>query len=271
MTYFGFLFLFLLLPILLLLILAWVDRRRGRRRPSALRAFPTGSAILLLVGVALLYTTPWDNYLVATGVWWYDPARVTGLTIGWVPIEEYTFFVLEPILVGLWLLWLARRGVWVTAVFKPQPHIRRRAVFGFGLLWLISLWVLLSGWQPGTYLALTLVWALPAFLIQFAFGADILWHYRRLALWTIVPMTLYLSLADALAIDSGIWTINPAQSLNYFIGGVLPVEEALFFLITVSLVFCGVLLLWSVASRERMQQLVGRVKHNQRLEMRNEK
>ena len=109
-------------------------------------------------------------------------------------------------------------------------------------------------------MALILVWALPALLIQFAFGADILWHYRRLALWTIVPMTLYLCLADALAIQSGVWTIDPAQSLNYFIAGVLPIEEALFFLITVSLVFCGVLLLWSVESRERIRQLFGRVK-----------
>jgi lycopene cyclase domain-containing protein len=58
--------------------------------------------------IAVVYTTPWDNYLVATGVWWYDPQLVTGLVLGWVPIEEYTFFIVQPILAGLWLLMLMR-------------------------------------------------------------------------------------------------------------------------------------------------------------------
>ena len=51
--------------------------------------------------VAVLYTTPWDNYLVATGVWWYDPHLVAGLVLGWVPIEEYTFFILQTLAMGL--------------------------------------------------------------------------------------------------------------------------------------------------------------------------
>ena len=38
-----------------------------------------------------------------------DPNLVTGLTIGWVPIEEYTFFIVQPILAGLWFLFWARR------------------------------------------------------------------------------------------------------------------------------------------------------------------
>ena len=59
--------------------------------------------------IALIWTTPWDNYLVATRVWWYDPALVTGLTLGWVPIEEYTFFVVQTLMAGLWLLaWMRR-------------------------------------------------------------------------------------------------------------------------------------------------------------------
>jgi lycopene cyclase domain-containing protein len=66
-------------------------------------------AIGLHVVIALVYTTPWDNYLVATNVWWYDPELVTGIVIGWVPIEEYTFFILQPILGGLWIFFLRNR------------------------------------------------------------------------------------------------------------------------------------------------------------------
>ncbi len=59
--------------------------------------------------VALAYTTPWDNYLVATGVWYYDPARVWNIVLGYVPLEEYLFFVLQVTLTGLITLWLIRR------------------------------------------------------------------------------------------------------------------------------------------------------------------
>ncbi|MEJ2750438.1 MAG: lycopene cyclase domain-containing protein, partial [Anaerolineae bacterium] len=91
MTYFGFLLRFLLIPIVILLgLLVW-DRWRGRETAVSLRAWPVSWAIGLHILVALIYTTPWDNYLVATNVWWYDPALVTGITLGWVPIEEYTF------------------------------------------------------------------------------------------------------------------------------------------------------------------------------------
>ena len=66
-------------------------------------------AIGIHILLALIYTTPWDNYLVATGVWYYNPQLVTGIVFGYVPIEEYTFFVLETLFAGLWWWFLARR------------------------------------------------------------------------------------------------------------------------------------------------------------------
>jgi lycopene cyclase domain-containing protein len=65
--------------------------------------------LVLLVGlavIAVVYTTPWDNYLVATGVWYYDPRLVLNLTIGYVPVEEYAFFILQAFLTGLFGMWL---------------------------------------------------------------------------------------------------------------------------------------------------------------------
>lgn len=56
MTYLGFHLVFLLPPLLLLLL--W-------NRPKAPRLW----AYLLMPLIALLYTTPWDNYLVWKGVW----------------------------------------------------------------------------------------------------------------------------------------------------------------------------------------------------------
>jgi len=109
MTYFGFLLRFLVPPIVILALLAWRDHAQGRRLPQSLTGFPAWIVLGAHVVVAVVYTTPWDNYLVANRIWWYDPDLVTGLTLGWVPIEEYTFFVLQTLLTGLWLLFLARR------------------------------------------------------------------------------------------------------------------------------------------------------------------
>jgi lycopene cyclase domain-containing protein len=153
MTYFGFLFLFLGLPILVLAWLTWRDRRAGRRLGAAFSTLPAVPVLLLHVLIALVYTTPWDNYLVATGVWWYDPALVTGLTIGWVPIEEYTFFVVQPLFTGLLLLWLARREP-VPSRFRPRPILRWLPVAAGALVWLLMVGLLVSrlpAWYlPGT-------------------------------------------------------------------------------------------------------------------------
>jgi len=65
--------------------------------------------MLLLILVAVIYTTPWDNYLVATRVWYYDPLLVLNVILGYVPLEEYLFFVLQTLLAGLFALWLWRR------------------------------------------------------------------------------------------------------------------------------------------------------------------
>jgi len=95
----------------------------------------------------------------------------------------------------------------------------------------VALGYLIGGWPPATYLAITLVWALPPIGLQLIFGADILWRHIRLVLLTIIPMTIYLSAADSLAITSGTWTIDPDQSTGIFLGS-LPIEEAIFFLLT---------------------------------------
>src|SRR5215208_4765923 len=109
MTYFGFLLRFLVIPILIFLAITYWDNKNNKQ----IHGFRSGRAVWAAIGIhvllAVIYTTPWDNYLVATGVWYYNPELVTGMVIGYVPIEEYTFFVLETILAGLWWGFLARR------------------------------------------------------------------------------------------------------------------------------------------------------------------
>jgi lycopene cyclase domain-containing protein len=245
MTYFGFLTFFILIPILALTIFIIRGKRKGEFKSNPKFGFALGVHILL----ALIYTTPWDNYLVATRVWYYNPNLVSGIVLGFVPLEEYTFFVLETLLTSL--LWniLANR-ISASEHFTPSGRFRLASVGVALMVWLAAAFVFLSHSKRLTYLSIILFWALPAIIPQLAFGADILWRQRKLLIWAILPMGLYLSIADSFAITSGTWTIDPAQSIGVFIGS-LPLEEAVFFFITVALVSFGVTLLLAEESQLR--------------------
>ena len=252
MTYFGFLLRFLILPILALLGLTWWDLRQARDTPGFYRVrVPLIIAVHVLI--ALAYTTPWDNYLVATGVWTYNPALVTGLVFGYVPVEEYTFFVVETLLAGLWWWLLARRIRPPEKRFKPS---RSGRLIAFGVLF--AVWVLFAfffflGSDRWNYLGIIITWALPAIFPQILFGADLLWHYRRLVFWGIVPLGAYLSLADIVALRATTWSISTSQTTGVVFFGILPLEEAVFFFITNVLIGFGMTLMLSKLGWARFQ------------------
>ncbi|PWH13317.1 MAG: hypothetical protein DDG58_14340 [Ardenticatenia bacterium] len=210
--------------------------------------------VLAHIALALAYTTPWDNYLLAKGVWFYDPQRVSNIVLGYVPLEEYSFFVLQSLLTGLWTL-MVRRHLKVAE--KPDmtaSHLRLWSSLGVFVLWAAAVAVWISGWKPGTYLALILGWGLIPVLIQIAFGADILWTQRRLLAVAIFVPTVYLWLMDWFAISHGVWQLDPLQTTGLALGG-LPLEEMLFFLLTNWIIGCGVVLMLSETSYTRAQAL----------------
>lgn len=254
MTYFGFLAYFLVIPILLLAGFHVWNKRRGESKMD----FQSGGPLWKVVGIhmilAIAYTTPWDNYLVATRVWYYNRGLVSGLVLGFVPIEEYFFFILETILVGLWWEFLARR-IESSGSFQISRSIRGRSVGVLSFIWLGSAAALFYGPTPWTYFSIILFWALPPIALQLLFGADILWHHRRLVLSTILPATLYLSLCDSLAINSTTWAIDSAQSTGILIGR-FPIEEGLFFLLTAALLTFGITLGLAQQSRPRLQEIL---------------
>ena len=258
MKYFGFLARFVVIPLAALTLLHFRDRQRGKRLPAALNAIPAEAALLGHVAVAVTYTTPWDNYLVATRVWWYDPKRVTGLVLGYVPIEEYTFFVLQTLLAGKWMLYLAKHLPMNNAPPAHPLRVRIATTALLAALWGASVYNLLRGPKSRTYLSLTLSWALIPIMFQAAFGGDILWQHRRLVALGIVPTTLYLGAADAIAIEGGNWTISPEKTVNVKLGGKLPLEEGLFFLITNVLVTFGMTLVLSPQSQQRVPAVLRR-------------
>jgi lycopene beta-cyclase len=225
MTYLEFHLLFILPP---LLILAFTQGRRIREVHPHAPGFLGAIAL-----IALAYTTPWDNYLVWRGVWEYGPERVIG-TIGYVPIEEYLFFLLQPLLTGLWLFGR------LPSVQRATSRVARwTGVAVYGFLALVGLALLTR--TSGTYMGLILAWAMPVLALQWAYAGGEIWVRRSAWLVGAAVPTIYLWLADALAIREGIWRISETFTLGIGVGS-FPLEEAVFFLTTNLLVVQGLLL-----------------------------
>lgn len=246
MTYSLFVALFLLLPLIVLVVL--LHRQLARARLGALA---------VMAAIALIYTTPWDNYLVASGAWTYDPARVWGLTLGWVPLEEYLFFVLQPLMVGMLYYWSSER---LPSPGEAPVNIRWQALFVCLALWLLSLGLLLADLGAARYLALILAWGLPPLALQLVFGADLLWSRRLPALSVWAGASLYLIAADIAAINSGIWSISSQQTLGWNPLPGLVFEEAIFFIMTNALVIGGVVLLEHPQALPRARRLLTRAR-----------
>ncbi len=255
MTYFGFLLRFLVIPILIFLAITVWDNKNNK--PT--NGFQNGRAVWMAIGIhillAVIYTTPWDNYLVATGVWYYNPRLVTGIVFGYVPIEEYIFFVIETILSGLWWWFLARRLSPPAQEFKPNKTLVHVSASVLVITWVIFTYIFFSDNQPLTYLSITLFWALPAILPQLLYGADILWHHCKLVALSILVPSLYLSLADIFALNATTWSISPEHTTGILFFGILPLEEIVFFFVTNILITCGMTLLLAKENPTRLASI----------------
>ncbi len=87
-----------------------------------------------------------------------------------------------------------------------------------------------------SYLLHISTWMLPVLAIQWVVGARILWRNRLPIIAPALITGIYLTLADSFAIRSGIWFFDPAQNLGLKLGPYVPMEEAVFFLLTALLV-----------------------------------
>lgn len=216
------------------------------------------TGIVTLAVIALIYTTPWDNYLVKAGIWGYGQGRVLeSLVIGYVPIEEYLFFILQPIMTGTFFLLFAGRRPESLAVMQAPLERGISSVVGTGVYLLFAVFgVICLGTlsERFTYLGLILVWACPVLAFQWGYGGGTLWKSRKLLMVTVQFPTCYLWIVDAIAIDWRIWEIREATSTGWTIFW-LPIEEAVFFLVTNLLVVQGLILFyqWGYGRRGAVQ------------------
>ena len=237
MSYLEYLLIFIIIPSLLLLAILLLMKVKNNTSVSIVQ-FAMSFSFLSVI--AFVYTTPWDNYLVKNKIWSYDPSRILGIIWGYVPIEEYSFFILETIFVCLV----------VTMVFhRNSPIISGSFDFNFSktkiltlgsitIIWFICLFSFIQHIESMLYFNLLLLWALPPIFFQLLIGWDILSSNRSKIITIILLMGTYLSFTDAYAIYSGIWFINKEYTMGVVLFS-LPIEEALFFFLTVALILFG--------------------------------
>ena len=228
LSYLGFHLLFVLPPLAVLGAVA-IYRRESWWGPRPLG----GLGIVLFL--AFVYTTPWDNLLIAEGVWWYGEGT-TVARLWHAPVGEYLFFMLQPVLTALWLFQfptIRKRSLRIGLGRRVVGAVAGLAVSGIGYL--------LLGSTASFYLGAILLWAGPILAIQWGFGWPYLWRIRgRVVLGTLVP-TAYFAAADRIALETGIWSISPEFTTGLTVAG-LPIEEGAFFLITNLFVVQGLLL-----------------------------
>lgn len=92
-----------------------------------------------------------------------------------------------------------------------------------------------------TYVVLEVSWAMPIILGQWAIAWRTLWPCRLVVFAGLAIPTVYLSLADGVAILNGIWTLHRNRIMGIYLG-VVPIEEVLFFLLTNAMVAQSVVL-----------------------------
>ncbi|MBN22084.1 MAG: beta-cyclase [Bdellovibrionaceae bacterium] len=241
MTYLNFLVIF----VIPLVIVGWIYFFKTQYISKSLIKV----GLLILVFLAVIYTTPWDNYLVKNEIWWYGPDRVLG-TLGFVPIEEYFFFVLQTLATGFWTYFLMTK---IKVKLMSGNFYNLQWMVTLLLFFVFFLGVYLISIDRFRYLSLILVWATPVLLLQWGVGGRALIQNGFIYLVALFIPSFYFCFIDLYAIEESIWKISPVLTTGVLLFK-LPIEEAIFFFVTNLMVVQGLVLLVSMRNEKMVKK-----------------
>lgn len=75
------------------------------------------------IQVAVIYTIPWDAYLIYAKVWTYPPNAILGPTLLRIPAEELFFFVIQTYITSL-LYILVNKSTFFAAYLQDESAFR---------------------------------------------------------------------------------------------------------------------------------------------------
>jgi lycopene cyclase domain-containing protein len=205
-----------------------------------------GAALGLVLLAVMIFTAPWDNLAAKWGIWGFPRAKYS-LRIGYLPVEEYAFFLLQSVNVMLA----------VRALFHFFPDWQTGQETEIGKWTLICLaasvipWVFVAVqlyWLrrkagPRVNYAIHLAWFLPVIYAQWVLAPPLFWGHAGLLALVTAAFGVYYTLADLAAVRAGTWFFDEKQITGVKLGGILPWEEIAFFFLTSLLVAQSYLLL----------------------------
>jgi lycopene cyclase domain-containing protein len=203
-------------------------------------------ALGLVLLAVMIFTAPWDNLAAKWGIWGF-PREKYSLRLGYLPVEEYAFFLLQSANVMLAL----------RALFHFFPDWQLGQETEIGKWTLICLVASLIPWAfvafqlywlrrkagPCVNYAIHLAWFLPVIYAQWIIAPPLFWSHAVLLASVTVAFGVYYTLADLAAVRAGTWFFDEKQITGVKLGGVLPWEEVAFFFLTSLLVAQSYLLL----------------------------
>jgi lycopene cyclase domain-containing protein len=203
-------------------------------------------ALGLVLLAVMVFTTPWDNLAAKWGIWGF-PREKYSLRLGYLPIEEYAFFLLQSLNVMLA----------VRALFHFFPDWELGPETDIGKWTLICLaasvipWIFVAiqlRWLRRHFgarvnYAIHLAWFLPVIYVQWIVAPPLFWAHAGLLALVTAAFGLYYTLADLAAVRAGTWFFDEKQITGAKLGGILPWEEIAFFFLTSLLVAQSYLLL----------------------------
>jgi len=200
---------------------------------------------LVLVAV-LLFTTPWDNLAAKWGIWGF-PRDKYSVRIGYLPVEEYAFFLLQSANVML-----AVRALfhfvpnWQTGQGVLVSKLTLICLGGSLLPWLLIFfqlrWLRKRG-GPCVNYALHLAWFLPVIYGQWVLAPFLFLAHAGMLATVTGAFGIYYTLADYVAVRCGTWFFDEKQITGVKLARILPWEEVAFFFVTSLLVAQSYLLL----------------------------
>jgi len=203
----------------------------------------TAGVVLLAV---LLFTSPWDNLAAKWGIWGFPREKFT-VRIGYLPVEEYAFFLLQSVNVMLAMRVLFHfMPQWETGQAVRIGHFRLLCLAVSVLPWLLILvqlrW-LRKQMGPSVNYAIHLAWFLPVIYTQWVLAPFLFIGHAALLAAVKLACGTYNTVADLFAVRGGTWYFDEKQITGLKLMGVLPWEEVAFFFLTSLLVAQSYLLL----------------------------
>ena len=174
---------------------------------------------------------------------------ILGPTLFKIPVEELFFFVVQTYMTALLYILVNKPTLYVTYLFddtdktKTARYLQSRKRLGqlfFSCLTASAYYFSTLPASKGTYIALICAWAGPVLLALWCLAYQPLLMLPRSKTWLPIFLpTIYLWLVDTIALLRGTWSIESGTKMDIQIWPGLEIEEALFFVVTNTLVVFG--------------------------------